>query len=104
MKSNKFTRAPLPFQGQKRFFISTIIKLMQDWQRQQIITPDTVFLDVFGGSGLIAHNLKQAFPCNEVIWNDFDDYQQRLDHYPQTRAIYEEIRPMLNSFDVLSGR
>ena len=30
------------------------------------------FLDVFGGSGLVAHNLKMWYPNNRDIWNDQD--------------------------------
>ena len=49
------------------------------------------FVDVFGGSGLLAHNIKRAFPNRRVIWNDFDDYQSRLDNVAITNEILSKL-------------
>lgn len=89
--NKKFLNAPLPYQGQKRYFIKDILRLLEDWKRQQFITKETIFLDVFGGSGLIAHHIKQAFVNNRVIWNDYDNYQQRLDHIDDTNLLRAQL-------------
>ena len=53
------------------------------------IDGESIFIDVFGGSGLVAHNIKQWYPRNQVIWNDYDNYQARLDHIAQTKSLRE---------------
>lgn len=59
------------------------------------IDGESIFIDVFGGSGLVAHNIKQWYPRNQVIWNDYDNYQARLDHIAQTESLrawlYEKV-------------
>lgn len=52
--TNKYhTSAPLPFQGQKRNFIAKYINVLDKY-------PDgTVFVDLFGGSGLLSHVTKR---------------------------------------------
>ena len=35
---------------------------------------DYIFLDMFGGSGLLSHNLKLLMPTAEVVYNDYDNY------------------------------
>lgn len=76
--SKNYYQAPLPFVGQKRMFIKEFKQVVNetisnDGEGWQII-------DVFGGSGLLAHNAKQLKPQAQVIWNDFDDYQTELDY------------------------
>lgn len=90
-------KAPLPFLGSKRYFIKTIITLLNELEHKRKITKDTIFLDVFGGSGIIAHNIKQKFPQNRVIWNDYDNFQERLDNIPSTNALLEKIVPLLQT-------
>lgn len=51
------------------------------------IDGESIFIDVFGGSGLVAHNIKQWYPRNQVLWNDYDNYQKRLDHIAQTESL-----------------
>lgn len=82
---------PLPFLGSKRNFVKQFIKLLLETEYKGIITKDTIFLDVFGGSGVLAHNIKMNFPKNRVIWNDFDNYQVRLDNLENTQALLEKI-------------
>ena len=50
-----YLSAPLPFVGQKRMFAREFIKVLGQF-------PDsTVFVDLFGGSGLLSHiTLKSA--------------------------------------------
>lgn len=45
--------APLPFVGQKRMFAKEFIKVLEQFPE------DTVFVDLFGGSGLLSHIAKK---------------------------------------------
>ena len=61
------------------------------------IDSETIFIDCFGGSGLISHNIKQWYPSNRVIWNDYDNYQERLNHIDTTEQIRQEIAKILQA-------
>ena len=55
-----YKKAPLPFIGQKRNFLKHFIPLLQ-----QNIPDDGAgwtIVDVFGGSGLLAHTTKRTLP------------------------------------------
>lgn len=73
-----YTKAPLPFVGQKRMFLNHF--------RNNILSqiPDDgdgwTIVDVFGGSGLLANNAKAHLPKATVIYNDYDRYAERLNH------------------------
>ena len=47
----------------------------------------TVFVDLFGGSGLLSHVAKQERPDARVVYNDFDDFHLRLQNIPRTNAL-----------------
>lgn len=90
--ANKFHQAPLPFCGQKRNFLKHFISVLHEnipgeghgW----------TIVDVFGGSGLLAHHARQAKPAAKIIYNDFDGYTERLKHIDdinQLRRILAEI-------------
>jgi len=83
---HKYSKAPLPFLGQKRNWLKLINTL--DFT-------DKIVIDLFGGSGLLSHTIKQNNPTATVIWNDFDDYQSRLDQIKAT----ELLRKSLLQFD-----
>ena len=92
---NKFNKAPLPFQGQKRNFIKQFNELIKDefsWYK------DGIFIDAFGGAGLLSHNIKQIYPNARVIYNDFDNYCERLKHIPQTNEILAALTPYLSKY------
>lgn len=82
---------PLTFQGNKKNMLKNFIHLLENMKLDGQITDKTVFYDVFGGSGLLANTVKHFFPQNRVIWNDFDDYQSRLDKIEITQKIKDEI-------------
>lgn len=88
-KVKKFTQAPLPFQGQKRRFLKQFKEALNGFKT------DAIYVDLFGGSGLLAHTVKQHYPCARVVWNDYDDYARRLAVIPQTNALLAELRPLL---------
>lgn len=86
----KFNRAPLPFQGQKRNFIKQFNELIKD---EFMSYRNGVFIDAFGGSGLLSHNIKQIYPNARVIYNDYDGYCERLAHIEETNEILRAINP-----------
>ena len=58
----------------------------------------TVFVDLFGGSGLLSHITKYHHPESRVIYNDFDNYRRRIDNIPRTNALLRAIRPIASEF------
>lgn len=82
----KYLSAPLPFVGQKRMFAKEFIKVLGQF-------PDsTVFVDLFGGSGLLSHITKCVRPDAVVVYNDFDNYRQRLANIPATNVLLSDLR------------
>lgn len=60
---------------------------------------DTVFVDLFGGSGLLSHITKHFHPESRVIYNDFDNYRLRINNIPRTNSLLESIRSIASQFD-----
>lgn len=84
-----YMSAPLPFVGQKRMFAKEFIKILEQF-------PDgTVFVDLFGGSGLLSHITKRCKPGSRVVYNDFDNYRRRLEHIPHTNRLLADLRRMV---------
>lgn len=87
----QYLSAPLPFQGQKRMFAKEFIKVLKHY-------PDNaVFVDLFGGSGLLSHITKCQKPDATVVYNDFDNYRHRLENIPRTNALLDKIREVVAS-------
>ncbi|VXB84168.1 conserved hypothetical protein [Enhydrobacter sp. 8BJ] len=80
-----YSKAPLPFIGQKRNFIKTFRQVITD----HIVGDGTgwTVVDVFGGSGLLAHNAKRLLPNATVIYNDWDGYAERLQNIDDTERL-----------------
>lgn len=87
----QYFSAPLPFQGQKRMFAKEFIKVLKHYQ------DDAVFVDLFGGSGLLSHITKCQKPDATVVYNDFDNYRRRLENIPRTNALLDKIREVVAS-------
>jgi site-specific DNA-adenine methylase len=83
-----FTQAPLPFQGQKRNFVNTFKSEIEK------LPDDTIFIDLFGGSGLLSRAAKDAKPKSRVIYNDFDDFRLRLQNVDKTNQLLDDLRPI----------
>ena len=81
-----YLSAPLPFVGQKRMFAREFIKVLEQFKDK------TVFVDLFGGSGLLSHITKHQRPDATVIYNDYDGYCQRLQAIPQTNSLLSDLR------------
>lgn len=89
MCNKVYTSAPLPFQGQKRRFISDFKEVLK-----QFDDIDTV-VDLFGGSGLLSHVAKRERPDLRVVYNDYDHYCDRLKNIAVTNEILSRIRPLM---------
>ena len=89
----RYTQAPLSFIGQKRFFLNDFNGVL----KQNI--PDGgegwTIVDVFGGSGLLAHNARQVLPNARVIYNDYDDYAGRLGKIDATNRLLRRLGALL---------
>lgn len=81
-----YLSAPLPFVGQKRMFAREFIRVLKQFKDK------TVFVDLFGGSGLLSHITKCQRPDATVVYNDFDGYWERLRAIPQTNALLADFR------------
>ncbi len=85
MSKNLF-KAPLPFQGQKKNFIK---------QFREVITSlndEYIYIDLFGGSGLLSANIKDIHPQARVLYNDYDNYTGRCQRVQETNKILHELR------------
>ena len=90
-----YNSAPLPFQGQKRNFIKHFRELIKDEFRAH---RNGIFIDAFGGSGLLSHNIKQIYPNARVIYNDYDNYSERLANIEATNEILQSINPVTKKY------
>ena len=81
-----YVQAPLPFQGQKRRFLKPFKEALKEFPA------DATYVDLFGGSGLLSHTVKQYFPDAKVIYNDFDNYSHRLENVDKTNELLSDIR------------
>lgn len=88
-----YLSAPLPFVGQKRMFAKDFIEVIRKYPK------GTVFVDLFGGSGLLSHITKHFHPGSRVIYNDFDNYRQRISAIPRTNEILSKIRTLCDGLD-----
>lgn len=89
MKKKLYMSAPLPFVGQKRMFAREYIKVLEQFK------DCTVFVDLFGGSGLLSHITKRMRPDASVIYNDFDNYRKRLENIPRTNLLLADFRRLV---------
>ena len=82
----KFKSAPLPFQGQKRNFVKEYSEALKKFPA------DAIYVDLFGGSGLLSRVTKDVHPEARVIYNDFDNFSARLKAIPQTNLLLAKLR------------
>jgi len=87
----QFSQAPLPFQGQKRRFLNDFKEALKQFR------DSPMFVDLFGGSGLLSHTVKQLYPDAIVIYNDFDSYHLRIANIERTNALLAEFRIILHN-------
>lgn len=85
----EYQSAPLPFMGQKRMYIKDFKEVLKQFP------DDAIYIDLFGGSGLLSHVTKREKPNATVIYNDFDNYRQRLDNIERTNTLLAELREIV---------
>jgi hypothetical protein len=81
-----FTQAPLPFMGQKRRFLPEFKEALKQFDNC------AVFVDLFGGSGLLSHVVKKERPDARVVYNDFDGYHVRIANVGRTNELLADLR------------
>lgn len=82
-----YTYSPLPFQGQKRGWYNNFTsRITLDFANVN------TFVDLFGGSGILSQFVKQVRPDARVIYNDFDNFSERLKNIPDTNRRIKELR------------
>ena len=81
-----YLSAPLPFVGQKRNFAKPFIKVLEQY------ADGTTFVDLFGGSGLLSHIAKHQKPHSKVVYNDYDNFRERLERIPETNELLSKLR------------
>lgn len=91
-KKRIYTSAPLPFMGQKRKFLKQFKPALQRY------SPTATYVDLFGGSGLLSHTVKAIYPEAKVIYNDFDNYRQRLENIDKTNQLISDLRVILKDY------
>lgn len=90
--SKIYKSAPLPFQGQKRYFVAPFSEVLREYDK---IYKAELIIDLFGGSGLLAHTAKSVLPGCRVVFNDYDDYHIRLLNIQKTNLLLSDIRAIL---------
>ena len=94
-KKKTYSTPPLPFRGNKRYFVKEFRKVLQN------LTDIDVVVDLFGGSGLLSRAAKDVLPHARVIYNDFDGYFKRLENIERTNEIFGYIIPIIDGVDTL---
>ncbi|MDA3968040.1 DNA adenine methylase [Helicobacter sp. WB40] len=93
-----YKQAPLPFMGQKSKMLGALIRILNTFN----ISKDCVFLDCFGGSGLLSHTIKQEYFENRVIYNDYDNFLRRLELIDTTEEIRKGLLKIVGAVYKLS--
>lgn len=88
-------QAPLPFVGQKRFFVKKIYEYFKglDYKPSKVV-------DCFGGSGLLSNLFKQMYPEAEVVYNDYDNYMGRVEQVARINEVLAECRKILAKHNI----
>lgn len=86
-----YQQAPLPFQGQKRRFYKPFKESLKDFKGCH------VFVDLFGGSGLLSQWVKEERPDAIVVYNDFDNYSRRVASIENTNRLLAQFREILKN-------
>jgi site-specific DNA-adenine methylase len=88
----QYSQAPLPFMGQKRMFATEFRSILTQFNDV------TVFVDLFGGSGLLSYITKCEKPNATVVYNDYDNYRKRLSNIPKTNALLSDLRRIVEGY------
>ncbi len=92
-KPKRYKQAPLPFVGQKRFFLTHFRQILDEYIKGD--GEGWTIVDVFGGSGLLSNNAKHCKPKARVIYNDFDGYRDRLQYIDDSNRLRKLLYAVL---------
>ena len=84
-----YNASPLPFQGQKRYFIKQFKEKLIEFPS------NAIYVDLFGGSGLLSHTVKMQYPNSRVVYNDFDYFTERIKNIKNTNDLLRKIREII---------
>ena len=79
-------KPPIPSQGNKKLWKNKFIDIIKEMGEYDI------YVDLFGGSGILSHWVKHIFPSSTVIYNDFDKYEDRCKQIKETNEILTRCR------------
>lgn len=85
-------KSVLPFRGNKHIWYNKFKEIINNLEYENLTV-----VDVFGGSGLLSHWVKQLKPNYQVIYNDFDNFTQRLEHMNETEMIRKRLREIIDN-------
>ena len=94
------TRPPLPFLGNKAESRKYILQILETYIPTVIQENEFYIVDVFGGSGFCAYLARQVFPDIQhvhVVYNDYDNYLDRLMKIDQTNRILQKCRAIVRT-------
>ena len=84
-------RPPLSFIGNKSKFRKKFIEILE-----RDFNDKYIYVDLFGGSGYLSYVVKNIFPNATVIYNDYDNYLDRVKHISDTNKILKDINEIFN--------
>ncbi len=93
MNEKTFKTSPLPFRGQKRYYIKRFASVLAGAENI------TTLVDLFGGSGLLSRVAKDTLPNVRVVYNDYDYFCQRVEMIDRTNALCSEIAPLVKDVE-----
>ena len=89
MTVKEYSKPPLPFEGNKKLWRKNYKELLKEFEDIEI------FVDLFGGSGILSRWTKNTYKDSIVIYNDFDNYRERLKNIPTTNDLLRDIREII---------
>lgn len=89
MTLKEYTKPPLPFEGNKKLWRKNYKEILKEYNDIEI------FVDLFGGSGILSNWTKKTYKDAIVIYNDFDNYRERLNNIQTTNDLLSDIRDIL---------
>lgn len=89
MTVKEYSKPPLPFEGNKKLWRKNYKEILKEFGDIEI------FIDLFGGSGILSHWTKNTYKDSIVIYNDFDNYRERLKNIPTTNDLMNGIREII---------
>lgn len=91
-----YKQAPLPFAGQKRQFLNHFKSLLNKHLSND--GKGWTIVDAFGGSGLLSHVAKRVCSKARVIYNDYDNYAERIAHIDEINELRKLIAPLVAGY------